>query len=393
MMRRKAFTLSELLVAMGLMVALLAGAGVVFHSAVQSQRASIALSEIMRKFHGITDQLNADFRGMRKEGEIAIFWVAAKDGSGGYNRFDRMMFFADGDFQSYNAQPVVDYDPADAKNLITGNTARICYMLSKDTGDNNKRPKELATDGSGNLDWKKIMENRRQRVLSRTQHIMTSDAVVQVRPEYIRPYVTVPFDPVEFENHNFQNEYDNSYVNLQEWEDIPTRLRGDILADPIKENIISIEMDLDTVGGVAVPGGGPTVYTDNSATIHMFFCEGVGDFKVQGWYDADGSGPVAGRWFPDVNPDGDADVNDDSDFFTSGSVINETNFPGLIYPGQVTWNNPTDPSNPNVVAVDGANFLTAPGLGRAFKFTFTLYDSRGIYKNGKTFTHIVWLDN
>jgi hypothetical protein len=34
-----------------------------------------------------------------------------------------------------------------------------------------------------------------------------------------------------------------------------------------------------------------------------------------------------------------------------------------------------------------------PGLGRALKFTFTLYDSKGILQNGRTFTHIVFLDN
>ena len=28
---------------------------------------------------------------------------------------------------------------------------------------------------------------------------------------------------------------------------------------------------------------------------------------------------------------------------------------------------------------------------RAFKFTFMLYDSKGIIKNGRTFTHIVYL--
>jgi hypothetical protein len=29
----------------------------------------------------------------------------------------------------------------------------------------------------------------------------------------------------------------------------------------------------------------------------------------------------------------------------------------------------------------------------AFKFTFTLYDSKGIIKEGRTFTHIVYLGN
>jgi hypothetical protein len=42
--------------------------------------------------------------------------------------------------------------------------------------------------------------------------------------------------------------------------------------------------------------------------------------------------------------------------------------------------------------IDEANFNSIPGLGRALKFTFTLFDSKGIIKKGMTFTHIVDLD-
>jgi len=30
---------------------------------------------------------------------------------------------------------------------------------------------------------------------------------------------------------------------------------------------------------------------------------------------------------------------------------------------------------------------------RALKFTFTIYDSKGVFPDGKTFTHIVYLNN
>ena len=43
--------------------------------------------------------------------------------------------------------------------------------------------------------------------------------------------------------------------------------------------------------------------------------------------------------------------------------------------------------------IDEEHFDAIPGLGRALKFTFTLYDSRNLIKNGRTFTHIVYLDN
>ena len=42
--------------------------------------------------------------------------------------------------------------------------------------------------------------------------------------------------------------------------------------------------------------------------------------------------------------------------------------------------------------LDEDHFALIPGLGRALKFTFTLYDSRGLIKKGRTFTHIVYLD-
>jgi len=343
-MRRKAFTLSELLVAMGLMVALLAGAGVVFRSAVQSQRTSIALSELMRKFRGITDQLDSDFRGLRKDGEIAIFWSASTDGS---ERFDRLMFFADGDFQTYNEQPMT---PGPPLKRIAGNLARVCYMLAK--------------DGSGVYPQNQI---KAERILSRTQHILTGDASFDALP-----LLGSLFNASLFRTHNFANEYDSSYGDLLSWKNIDITDKYDMLSI-----ITGIRISTS-----AIVDGGAMVDYGKSSDMHMFLGEGVSQFKVQSWYDADG------RWFPEVDRNGDGDFTD-GDFFLAGSLIDTANIPGVIYPGNVIWNDPVN----SPVAVDETNFLTAPGLGRALKFTFTLYDSRGIYPDGKTFTHIVWLGN
>jgi hypothetical protein len=43
--------------------------------------------------------------------------------------------------------------------------------------------------------------------------------------------------------------------------------------------------------------------------------------------------------------------------------------------------------------INRENFNSIPGLGRALKFTFTLFDSKGIIKGGRTFSYIVYLDN
>jgi hypothetical protein len=67
--------------------------------------------------------------------------------------------------------------------------------------------------------------------------------------------------------------------------------------------------------------------------------------------------------------------------------------PGVLYPyGGVRINNISYPREGTDDRIDRAHFNKIPGLGRALKFTFTLYDSRGILKEGRTFTHIVYLD-
>jgi hypothetical protein len=72
-----------------------------------------------------------------------------------------------------------------------------------------------------------------------------------------------------------------------------------------------------------------------------YMAEGVDDFTIQ-YVGSDGSGKPFNEWRPI-----DEDINED-------------------------W-------------LEG-------GIGpKAFKFTFTLYDSKGILKEGKTFTHIVYL--
>jgi hypothetical protein len=99
-------------------------------------------------------------------------------------------------------------------------------------------------------------------------------------------------------------------------------------------------------------------------------CQGVGSFAVQGWYDAEQ------RWIPEIDIDGDGKLVDGSDFPLVGGVIDPINLNGV-------WRSGLDEEEFNII----------PGLGRAFKFTFTLYDSMGIFPEGKIFTHIVYLDN
>jgi hypothetical protein len=127
--------------------------------------------------------------------------------------------------------------------------------------------------------------------------------------------------------------------------------------------------------------------------IHMLLCEGVGEFKIQGWYD------LGRRWLPEVDIDGPGPLTDSDFFWLSPGVLDPDHVPGVLYPWRaapgggyggvnikgISYGGPLEP-------LDETDFNSVPGLGRALKFTFTLFDSKGVIKQGRTFTHIVYLD-
>jgi prepilin-type N-terminal cleavage/methylation domain-containing protein len=107
---KKGFTITELLVAVGLLAAVLAASTMIFHYAIEAQRTAMATAEIMRTMRAITDQLNMDFAGLRTSDAPMI--IKFHDSSNDAN--DSIVFFANGDFQ-------------DANGLVRGNVARIYY--------------------------------------------------------------------------------------------------------------------------------------------------------------------------------------------------------------------------------------------------------------------------
>ncbi len=357
---KKAFTLIELMVAVGLLALILSFAGVVFNASIETYRTAAASAEIMRKFRAITDRLDADFEGLRKDGEIFVVWkqknlnLAPADYNDcdldGFERLDRIMFFATGDFQSYGTNP-----------MVRGNLARISYMLaSKGIAPNIIRAES---------------QPRSQRVLARTQHILTSDTGL---PPTLNPN---SFSDQQWKDWHNISEYDmmaspDGSLSLEEWKHLPWDQKEDMLA---------VITDVDVGSSAVLPNfRGAHVDPQNSNTIHMLLCEGVGEFKIQGWYD------LQSRWVPEVDPNGDGNLND-SDFFLATTDVPRVLYPYRTFPGSwgVRINNimsfpPT--------GVSEANFNNIPGLGRALKFTFTLFDSKGIIERGRTFTHIVYLD-
>jgi len=325
----KGFTLIELMVAMGILAMVMALASIVFRVSINAHRTALANAEIMQKVRAITDQLNADFKGLNKDSEIFMAWVARpvapggrKDNdSDGYERFDRVVFFADGDFQSHGGSPT-----------IRGNTARICYMLAK-------RP--AAVPG--------------------------------------QPPTKVDGQKADSQWYEWNNRYEYDKLSLEQWKQIPFDSKKNMLSV-----ITGIKFDVPTV---VEDFWGCSIDPADPDSIHMLLCDGVAEFKIQSWYDAEQ------RWIPEVDPDRDGSLAD-TDFIMapSGGALDLEAVPGVLYPypphGGVRIHNISYPRD----QVDKAHFNEIPGLGRALKFTFTLYDSNGILKEGRTFTHIVYLD-
>jgi len=360
---RRAFTLMELMVAVGILALVLSFAGIVFNVSIEAHRMAIANAEIMQKLRAITAQLDADFQGLRKDAEIFVAWVAADRRSlppedtndcdlDGFERFDRIVFFADGDFQSYGSAPPV-----------RGNLARVSYMLAR------------------NGPAKAESMPRHKRVLARTQHIITADPALPAG-------LLDPADPNALTDpqwHDWHSGYEYEKITPEQWKHIDKGGKANMLTAITDVNVFT-----PTVG-LAVRGA--DIDTANPASIHMLLCEGVGEFKVQGWYD------LERRWLPEVDPDGDGDLSD-SDFYldpADPTSLAPDRVPGVLYPyrrsvprpyGGVAINGLSYPP----VMVNEANFSRIPGLGRALKFTFTLFDSKGIIKQGRTFSHIVYLD-
>ncbi len=65
---RRAFTLIELVVSLGILAVVLSFAGMIFRVSIDSHRIALANAEIMQKLRVIAEQLNADFQGLRHDG-------------------------------------------------------------------------------------------------------------------------------------------------------------------------------------------------------------------------------------------------------------------------------------------------------------------------------------
>ena len=343
----KAFTLIELVVTIAILTMVISFTSVIFNVSIDAHRTSAASAEIMQKFRAITDQLNRDFRSLQKDAPLLI-WFREDANFIDNNRFDQIMFFAAGDFQSiqlYNGSPLV------------GNVARIHYSQaqSRDPFDDNMKPP-----------W--LIDDERERLLARRRHILTADSDVDLWP--YNPLVDTSFlgrFPQLNPQGRYKNEvYEHDSLSLAQWKTI--------MIDDYDSNVLSVCF-----------GFPPWVDKRDPNTFHKLMCEGVGSFAIQWayWYYDPVPTLSRFRWFPSENPDGDND--------TADSHFDQ--WPTTDWFG-VHFNIPDAYSIGNWFIVEDTLYESGTFDGfypRALKFTFTLYDSKGIIKNGREFTHIVYL--
>jgi prepilin-type N-terminal cleavage/methylation domain-containing protein len=313
--KKKAFSLIEMLVAVGLLAIVMVMAGEIFRAAISSYQGAKANAQILQRLRNITGQLDRDLKGICKQGQVFAVCLTEdrSEARSPRGRFDRLVFMTNGDFESYRTYRA-DEPNTTQDRTVHGNTALISYMLAR----------RLDQTSGKYVPASRVAAARR--VLARTQHILT--------PQQFKGTL----DPNRlgtnaadwFSWHNRQ-EYDN--LTIGQW----TQMAG-----ATKANALSMITDYD-VNGVTLRSDtrGACVDPCDPNSIHMLLCDGVADFSVQGWDENDPN-----HWVPRA---------DDK---------------GVLAP---------------------TAYSMFPGDGRALKFTFTLYDPKGILRTGRTFTHIVYL--
>lgn len=268
---KNGFTLTELLVAVGLLASILTASTIIFRYSIDAQRSAMATAEVMRSLRAVTDQLNLQLEGLQKNGYL-IIW-SNKIGSNPAYR-DGLYFFSAGDFQSAY------------KDTIRSNIARIYFGPSGGNDPNNLLlDARLLTPGTKGEDYNDVSFTDCQTNIS----TLEGDPNNIVIPNKKRP----AFD-----------------LN-----------RGNLLAQRVSDMRIDWTYDSDE------------------------------------WNDSANKNPKHIEWYGSDKPRNDPtyEINTGNPYHARWSPYNQSKWPA------------------------------------ALKFRFTIYDSKGILKGGRTFEHIVYI--
>jgi prepilin-type N-terminal cleavage/methylation domain-containing protein len=374
---KKAFTLIELTVAVGLLALVIAFASVIFNVSINAYRVASANAEVMQKARAITDQLNSDFKGLRKDA-LFLIWFEQPDPNDPSQRYDQIMFFADGDFQSTQlysiptgySRKIPNLDGTDA---VTGSVARVYYGQAQ---------------VNGILPQNQIGQAAGQRTLARRQHILTADSSLFLFPD-IANFTTTGFSPAN--NDGFEHDSNS----LSQWKVLcNTQLNNDTVILTCFGNRPAINFQ------VSPPVG-----------LHMLISQGIVSFSIQWAYwdpGLDLVSPLDDRlfWFPSGDPDGDGTYTDSHFTVVASQFSLPPNQFGVYFklPGLTSVSGWLPVENGAVQYRTTPSIQTFPNgfFPKALKFTFRVCDSKGLIEEftpngqkikGKTFTHIVYLED
>jgi len=327
--------------------------GMVFKTTVSAHRAAGATIEVSRNLRAITEQINTDLRGLRKDAPLAV-WFERDPATG--QRYDQIQFFADGDFQTTK-----QYDDGTADTTVYGNMARIYYGHAwiADTAET-----AVIKDYYDVLNFDGTVD-RGSLALARRTHILTSN--LNLMPRFDVPNFNTTFNSLDNDGY----EYD--LATLTDW--------NNLCQDTANCNQL-IETCFSNYNDYTL-GGRPKIDYHDFETLHLLLSQGIIQMQIQWAYTADDLGTPGSftgfRWFPSDDPAGDGSVA--SDFSGQSQFGYYYNMPVGV-----------DPDMDGDGLPDGV-WGTLTAIPRALKFTFVLRDSNGVFADGKTFTHIVYLDN
>jgi prepilin-type N-terminal cleavage/methylation domain-containing protein len=398
---RQGFTIVELLVAMSLLVMLLGLSGMVFNTTVAAHRAAGATIDVSRNLRAITDQLNRDFRGLRKDAPLTL-WFELDPVTGW--RYDQIQFFADGDFQTMK-----QYFDGTGNKTLYGNMARVYYGHAWQVDYSNPTSGFLKKGYRQFTMPADAIDRESSNILARRAHVSTNKpAMVPFFPRAdLTNNILRTFPP---SLNNFF-EYDNS-ISLALWKQL---LSSQNNCDLFLFTCFNNSYDPDPLTFRSISGR-PVISMGNPDFLHNLLAQGVIQMRVQWAYtnedlttDAVLYVPIPTgnanyfngiRWWPSADPDGNF-ATSDSDF--DAAAMNNTQFGTYLeMPGGTTnpdWYRvkPSVGETPAQMALQRCKTQTGyfrkDFYPKALKFTIVLRDSNGVFANGKTFTHIVYLDN
>ena len=350
---RRGVTLAEMLVAVGITIMMLLATSVVFTSSGKASGKATAYSDIMQQARALCRQLEQDFGHLRPDMPLAILFETANPLDPTSVRMDRIVFFANGDFQTLDGG-------------YSGNLARIFYGQARDL-----LPTPAQIDNPS-APYRRIL-TRRQKILS---PLPVGNPPVNSDTWPIWNGLTLPeeydYIPVENSTESYwksENATNWTAYHFRTWDGttppsppITTEWKCSMVRRP-DVAAIQAAIDMGTLG--------------QDALQKLYVLPDVSEFKIDVWYAAEN------RWA--ISPVNNAYYWNIAD-------------PSIGNPEQIdfpfTLNYLGNPSAYGWFSEDDLfNLWTIPrGVPKALRFTFTIHDKdRRHFPEGKTFTYIVEL--